>query len=102
MSNEYNDKIVEIAEHYGAYPQSIQAVEEMAELTQALTKFWRYKGTDADEINRLKEHIFESLADVKIMLDQIAYLYIADEHVNEAIRHKIDKQISKIRAEKGR
>lgn len=39
MSSEYNGKIVEIAEHYGAYPQSIQAVEEMAELTQALTKF---------------------------------------------------------------
>lgn len=99
---DYKGKIIEVAEHYGAYSQSIQTVEEMAGLAQALTKFWRHKGTDADKINELKEHIFEELADVQIMLDQIAYLFIAEKIVDEEIKRKIDKQLAKIKAEKGR
>ena len=98
---EYKDKIQEIAGHYGAYPQSIQAVEEMAELTQALTKFWRYKGADADKLEELKENIFEELADVQIMLDQIAYLYIGESSVEGYINEKLRRQLKRIEKEKG-
>lgn len=37
--------IEKTARHYGINHQSRQAIEEMAELTQALTKFWNYKTT---------------------------------------------------------
>ena len=36
-----NLKLKEIAEHYGYDAQSRQLIEEMAELTQAINKFWR-------------------------------------------------------------
>lgn len=35
------EKIKIIAEHYGYDSQSRQCIEEMAELTQAINKFWR-------------------------------------------------------------
>ena len=35
------EKIKIIAEHYGYDSQSRQCIEEMAELTQAINKWWR-------------------------------------------------------------
>ena len=95
----YKDKIKQIADQYGAYPQSIQAVEEMAELTQALTKFWRYSGDTQSIINGLKEHVFEELADAKIMLAQLEYLFVGEEQVNEFVKKKIDRQLRRIAEE---
>ena len=38
---EIAEKIKIIAEHYGYESQSRQCIEEMAELTQVINKFWR-------------------------------------------------------------
>ena len=38
------EKIKIIAEHYGYDSQSRQCIEEMAELTQAINKWWRVCG----------------------------------------------------------
>lgn len=100
MSNEdYKNKIKKIAENYGGYAQSIQTVEEMAELTQALTKFWRYKGDTQSIINGLKEHVLEELADVKIMLDQIEYLFVGEKPVAKFIEEKTERQLKRISEE---
>ena len=95
----YKDKIKQIADQYGAYPQSIQAVEEMAELTQALTKFWRYKGTDPERIRELKNNIYEELADVQLMIEQLMYLYIGEGIVENILFEKIDRQLRRIAEE---
>lgn len=94
MLNE--DKIREIARHYGAYNQSIQAVEEMAELTQALTKFWRYSGEKQSIISEHKENVFEELADVKIMIAQLEVLFFAREDVDKIAEKKIERQLRRI------
>lgn len=68
MTDEQKDKCHEIAEHYGEEHQMLKAVEEMAELTQAIIKTvhgdtlheWDYPG---------------ELADVLIMLEQLLYMY---------------------------
>lgn len=41
MTEETKQKIQRIAQHYGYDSQSRQCIEEMAELTQAINKFWR-------------------------------------------------------------
>lgn len=41
MNNEMREKIIQIADKYGYDAQSRQCIEEMAELTQAVNKFWR-------------------------------------------------------------
>ena len=51
-----------IADHYGKKHQTIKAIEELAELIQALAK---------GDIENIKEEI----ADVRVMLEQIEYLY---------------------------
>lgn len=52
--------------------QILQSIEEMAELTQALSKYVRNKGTEM-EVKTL-DNITEEIADVEIMLEQIKIL----------------------------
>lgn len=59
---------------YGAEAQIIVAIEEMSELTKALTKWLRFCGEDAlDTI--LEDDILEELADVKVMLAQMEMIF---------------------------
>lgn len=66
--NSILNKAVEV---YGN-KQILQTIEEMAELTQALSKYVRNKGTDK-EIKAL-DNITEEIADVEIMLEQMKIL----------------------------
>ncbi len=59
---------------YGIFNQQLKAIEEMAELTQAIVKFRFSKFTDSDH-QELKEHMLEELADVDIMMDQMKVIY---------------------------
>lgn len=76
MTAEREAKILEGAvETFGAEEQVIVAIEECSELQKALTKWLRYKGKDGltDEI--LVENIREEMADVSIMLNQLALIF---------------------------
>ena len=55
----------------------LKAVEEMAELTQALCKLERVATSPnfAEHWNRAREHVLEEIADVQIMLNQMQLLY---------------------------
>lgn len=68
------EKIKIIADHYGYEAQSRQCIEEMAELTQVINKFWRACGngqaTEKD-VGECLENIQEEIADVQIMLLQM-------------------------------
>ncbi len=93
--------IEKIARHYGLDSQSRQTIEEMAELTQAITKFWRYGGDNAQVIRGLRGNIAEEIADVKIMLEQLELLFDIKAEVAESRWHKITRQLARIGKERG-
>lgn len=99
-SSTYYSKIQKIADTYGYDAQSRQCIEEMAELTQAINKLWRKQGngqsTDKD-LSVCIDNIVEEIADVQIMLWQMAYLLNAD--VTPIIEQKLDRQLERIEKE---
>ena len=99
---EIAEKIKIIAEHYGYESQSRQCIEEMAELTQVINKFWRACGNGQKTEKRIVEcrnNLVEELADVQIMLWQIEYLLLSATEVNQVITQKLDRQLKRIEEE---
>ena len=101
---EIRDKIKLIADTYGYDEQSRQCIEEMAELTQAINKFWR-KDLKCGQLTILEvpvgspceKKLVEEIADVQIMLWQMEYLLNAD--VSTIIEQKLDRQLERIKSE---
>lgn len=84
------DAILTIASHYGLAHQSLKAMEELAELIQALAKGKR-------------EMILEEMADVHIMLFQLMYLMGTDMKELQSIEdRKLDRQLKRMEKENGR
>ena len=80
MTNEMELRIYEALERrYGASGQITVAIEEMAELQQALTKwlrFYRFGGAGTElTITEIREHIREEIADVNIVLNQLELMF---------------------------
>lgn len=99
MTEEQKKKVREIAAHYGIEAQKEIAVEECAELILAIKKQGRKKiETGRDAVQSLTE-IAGEIADVRIMCEQLAYLYGIEEVVKEQIEYKIFRQLD--RMEKG-
>lgn len=112
-SSTYYPKIKKISDTYGYDAQSRQCIEEMAELTQAINKFWRkqmmcgfvslddIKAEETDESKLADEkgyqNLVEELADVQIMIWQMSYLLNAD--VVPIIEQKLDRQLERIKDE---
>lgn len=75
---------VAIADYYGKEHQTIKAMEELAELIQALAK---------GDLENIKEEI----ADVRVMLEQIEYLYgISDEAITLRMCAKLWRQFERM------
>lgn len=101
MISEIHEKdLIEIADKLGYEEQSMQLIEEMAELTQAISKYRRYN--DTEELLNL----IEELCDVNIVLEQVIYLLskkIKDEtnddllkHFNDDVKYKINRTKKRI------
>ena len=106
-SSTYYSKIKKIADTYGYDAQSRQCIEEMAELTQAINKFWR-KDLKCGQLTTLEVpigspqelSIIEEIADVEICLAQMKYLLaIREEDINKVIEQKLDRQLERIDSE---
>lgn len=106
MTEETKQKIQKIARHYGYEPQSRQCIEEMAELTQAINKYWRkdlqcgkypYNPWDGYMPDDSKEYdnLIEELADVQIMIWQMKFLLTATDF-EKIIQQKLDRQMERI------
>ena len=100
----YYSKIQKIADAYGYDAQSRQCIEEMAELTQAINKFWR-KDLKCGQLTTLEVpigspqelSIIEEIADVEICITQMKYLLaIREEDINKVIEQKLDRQLERI------
>lgn len=102
------DKRIErIAEEYGYDAQSRQCIEEMAELTQAINKFWRKQlgcgktGLEgAGFRNEEYRNLVEEIADVQIMLDQMKILLDCEESIHEVVEEKLNRQMERINERK--
>lgn len=99
MSNEeYKKNIAAICEHYGYNSQSRQLIEEMAELTVAINKWWRCDG-DLRQRAEKRANIVEEIADVKIMLDQMIYFICGKAEVEKIVNAKIERQLNRMESE---
>lgn len=102
------EKIKIIADHYGYDSQSRRCIEKMAELTQAINKFWRNQldcgnlelPDDPEEIpvfTKEYDNLIEKMADVQVMLLQMAYLLKI--HIQSMVDIKLDRQLERIKKE---
>ena len=82
-------ELQQIAEHYGLRKQMRQTVEEMAELTQVICKAERY------DLDTVRDHLVEEVADVSIMIDQLEYL-LGDSRIAQIKAEKIERQKRRI------
>ena len=93
MMNVYvdEDKVKEIAEHYGLKNQLRQLAEECSELSVESSHSAR-KGTTVK--------IIEEISDVMIMIEQIIYLAKIDKcDIEDCINYKINRQLKRIEEE---
>jgi NTP pyrophosphatase (non-canonical NTP hydrolase) len=86
------DKIIQIADHYGFTSQADMLTEEAAEFTVALNKLRR---GHADAY----EHIKEEVADVLVIAYQLRHL-LGAESIDKIIEGKVERQLGRIREEK--
>ncbi len=108
------EKIKKIARHYGYETQSRQCIEEMAELTQAINKFWRkqlccgrmtFPKNDCDMpfMTAEYENLIEEISDVQIMLEQMKFLLLPHsvnaEYIEKIIEEKLDRQLRRMEVE---
>lgn len=95
MTDEQKAICHKIADHYGENHQMLKAVEEMAELTQAILKRrtceWSYTA------------FVEELADVCIMLEQMLYFceknHGGSKYLAETIDSKLNRQLERMERE---
>jgi NTP pyrophosphatase (non-canonical NTP hydrolase) len=78
-----------IADYYGLRTQMRQLIEEMAELTQVICKAERY------DLDTVRDHLAEEIADVWIVLEQVDYL-LGDNEVQRIKAAKIERQKRRI------
>ena len=99
------DAIEQIANDNGFEVASRQLIEEMAELTQAINKFWRIQ---LDEGKRSFENVWiyspeennivEEIADVEICIEQLKIIFMIREKIKRIKKIKVDRQLKRISA----
>ena len=82
----YEAAIRRIADAYGLYNQRDKLVEELSELLVAITH--DYFGNTLEE-----------MADVRIMIDQMTYLYDAKDVVEKLMEKKIKRTLERMEVE---
>lgn len=79
-------------DRYGVGAQIMKAIEEFAELTQALCKASTATGdTDPGQIDEICEHLSEEMADAQIMWQQLLLIFENAGSVAEWTDRKLDR-----------
>lgn len=76
----------ELIKFYGKEAQARQAMEECAELIQAINKRLRYPDND-----KALDGLYEEMADVEIMMDQLRIMFDLDEWVKKKTKRVFDR-----------
>ena len=84
----YEDSIIK----WGEIGQLDQTVEEMAELTCAISKYKRQFNDSLLDYQKenLMEHLYEEIVDVKLMLEELEYMF-GKENIDKMYGKKVDK-----------
>jgi NTP pyrophosphatase (non-canonical NTP hydrolase) len=83
-------RINRIIRHYGITAQSGKAVEELVELAEVLIKAVNKKSVQMDSL-------YEEIADVEIMLEQLKQMYDIDRDRLEQIKNmKIERTLERM------
>lgn len=98
------EEIHKIADYYGYEAQSRQLIEEMAELTKAINKLWRYENACFNgDVYKLKHDIIEEIADVEICLEYVKYLLGCDDSsqqieadVEKVKKFKVERELERM------
>lgn len=81
------NKLQQYIDTYGTEKQSMVAMEECAELIQAISKRVR-KGTSVDD------NLAEEIADVLICIEQLKMMYaISDSKIEQWIEYKMNRGV---------
>ena len=80
--------------HYGPMHQAAVAIEEMAELTKELVKHYNRGENRAQEIT-------EEMADVQIMLWQLAAIFQNGKGLERAVHSKLERLVQRMEADNG-
>ena len=73
---------------YGTEAQMMQCIEEMAELIQAINKYFR--ANTNEEMAKAYISVIEEISDVQIMLEQMRIVF-GDKSVDEQITTKLGR-----------
>lgn len=101
MNEKQKEICQKVADIYNA-KQLIVAMEECAELIQAISKYLRLLGDGqpiaCDKVPGAYENIAEECADVLIMIEQLRWVIgISDEHLSKMIDKKLERTIRRIK-----
>ena len=102
---ELKEKCLAIINHYDVLPQLKYFQSEVYELTEAIimyedAKYNSYDKYSSDEIDGLKNHITEEIADVQLMLNQFKKYYdISDNKIKKIMLFKANRQLDRIKNE---
>lgn len=79
-------------ERFGEGAQIMKAIEEFAELTQALCKAAEVSGnTDPEILDGICEHLAEEMADAQIMLHQLLLIFRNTGAMSDWTERKLDR-----------
>lgn len=94
MTRTQKSQCKQIADKYGVINQERQVVSELTELLYVLTRRMDQRGQN------WREKLIDEISDVKIMLQQIIYLYDIDpETISEQMDFKLNRQLGRIEKE---
>ena len=89
-----SDFITHVLDANGYQHQAIKAIEEMAELQQALARY--ATGEYSVHPQELREHVAEELADVELCMLQVRRMFdIDDFELEQREKTKIDRYLNR-------
>ena len=92
------DKLKKIIDYYGINNQQRKLQEEVFELQEAITKLdMAERDVNLFDIEYFKGNIVEELADVFVILNQLAIYYKIDENkLYSIMEYKVDRTINRM------
>ena len=89
MNREILEKAIKT---YGASKQMDMCIEEMSELTKAICKIKRElsSGDGFTKVETLN-NLYEEIADVEIMLEQMRIMFASDKEIDEQKEYKLNR-----------
>lgn len=91
---DFSSELKQIADDNGIHTVLLKTIEELSELQYSVSRQFARAGGSSTH------NLWEEVADVMIMLDQLVYLMDGEEEVEDWRRRKINRQLARMELEK--